>query len=223
MVGTENDLTFYTFPIPTRRRFVAFDPSRIVAGNFLGGYGYTVYSTISGRSYTKFKTPTNNGVSYGIKPNLSGSIGRTHWMDSANNLYFYANLATDISVSNVIYYIGVASKAMETDDIDTTQGVYFRYSVSSSDTNWQGVVHASSANRTVQDLGVAVAPSTVYKLSFNLAANGVRFYIDGAYITEVAYPTGFGGVSVGTQFTVQTTDTNSQYLTMYQIYIEGNA
>lgn len=224
LVDAINDITFYTYPIPTRRSFVAYDPSRVASGNFLGGYGYSVYG--SGTVTTNkiaIVTTTTSGISYGVKPNGATPTGRTHWMETGNDLYFYANIVTGASIANTAIYIGVTSAAIETDDIGSNQGAYFRFSTAASDGNWKGIVHASSANRTVQDLGIAVATATEYELALHLAANGVRFFINDTYITQVTYPSGFGGLAVGSQFTIQTLDTNTKTLNVYQVYLEGNA
>ncbi len=232
-VDTVNDLTIYGVPIPTYRNFISAD-----INPFLGNTGASTDTVLGGVVSTAGTADANPTVSSGcenllwtcsatnntpggiVSPNTAGLMSM--WIDNTTYALFYTKIRT-ATVANMTIFAGLFSGLASSDDIGATQGAYFRYSTSASDTNWQGIVHASSANRTVQDLGVAVAGTTDYKLMLFLVSSGVRFYINGTYITEVAYPSGFGSFGAAAQISVQAKDSASKTFYLYNFYTEVNA
>lgn len=229
-------LTMFPYPIPTIRMFLYADALILSSGATIyptgGVLKITANTAVFGNSgslqsgnTTKFGTSTTTNVPNGVDNSTVSNTSdpRNVWLSSSCAAMYYVKICTDVDISNQAIFIGLVSSTISADDIGSTQGVYFRYSTSASDTNWQGVVHASSANRTVQDLGVAVTTSTTYDLLFYMASDSVRFYVNGTYIASVSYPTGFGSVAACPQVTIQTKEAVAKYLHVYTIYYESAA
>jgi hypothetical protein len=185
------------------------------------------YTSNSGdNASTKFGTSTTTNIPNGIdNSSPTSTIDPVNiWMTTTCKGLFYVKIKTDASsISDQAIFAGFVSSTISADDIGTTQGVYFRYSTSASDTQWQIIVHASSANRTVLNTGVTVQANTTYELLFYMYSDSVRFYINGNVITKIPYPSGFGGVAACSQVTVQTKTASSKYLDVYKIYYESIA
>lgn len=229
---SDDGIILNTVPVPTRMasitaNYISLGSTITGATAFGGRISVTADSSLFVNTNSgiaaQISTPTTNDAPNGITTPGSAAEYQSVWMDSSCEGYFFSRFYIPTTIASMAVFSGWASGLMSADDIGSTQGVYFRYSTSAGDTNWQCIVHASSANRNIANSGIAVAADTIYKLSFFLHSSEVRFYINGALVAQVDYPTGFGGLGVSGQLTVQTKNGVAKNINIYNMYYESKA
>jgi hypothetical protein len=226
-VPTTGEILMYLHPIPTERVWFQLNVSQPFGSNILqyGNVGSITGTKTSIENYSdgeavRITSGTSNTTPYGVTNSVQPRQ-RCQFIDSGCELLVYAKVRTFSAIANLCIQVGMMSDSAASDDIGAVQGVYFRYSTSASDPGWVGVVHASSANRNVSGNLGNVATSTTYELLMWLSSDGVRFSVDGAAPTLVAYPTGFGSVGMGGVCSVTPRDGVAKVFEVFNFYSES--
>lgn len=121
--------------------------------------------------------------------------------------------------TNVRVWTGIGG-ALENATDTPTQGCWFRYSTSASDTDWMCVT-ANGSTQTIIDSGVPADTNFhTFQIDYTNPGTSCKFYIDGTLVGTSTTHLPTAGTEVGYATTITSLSTANQYLNFAKAYYE---